>query len=78
MNGESGDVQGKTVDSWKERLLKDMKRTTSQIWTRQEYLEGPSQPWLWAKGKECEGHKRPSKEHFVTAAGMKEKPVIIW
>ena len=51
VNGELGDIQGITIDSWKERLpeiVEGYKRMTFGIWMK---LESFGRLFLWAKGK---------------------------
>ena len=84
--GESGEVQGETVDSWKEQLpqivqgyLKD------NIWNMDEtglfFCALPDRGFA-QKSRSCKGGKK-SKQRvtialFVSASGHKEKPVFIW
>ena len=83
--GESGDVEGKTVDSWKERLpqgyLKD------DIWETGLCFRALPDQGFAEKSRSCKGEKkskqRVSKQRvtialFVSASGHKEKPVFIW
>ena len=80
--GESGDVQGNTVDSWKERLaeiLKDYeKEGISNIDETGCWRAIPDQGF-GEKGKKCKGGKnskhRVTVAFLVNAAGDKEDPL---
>lgn len=77
--GESGDVHGVTVDSWKERLCKKdiLNMDESGVFWRALPNSGFGQ-----KGKECKGGKKSKHRltvaFFVSASGVKEKPIVIW
>ena len=86
MCGESGDVQGSTIDSWKERLPEIVSGYTKEnIYnvdeTRVFWRALPSKGF-GEKGKGCKGGKqskhRITVAFFVSAAGVKEKPIFIW
>ena len=84
--GESGEVRGQTVDSWKERLPEIL-----QGYKKEDILNLDETGCFWRalpnrglgqKGKECKGGKqskhRLTVTFIVSAAGKKEKPVCIW
>ena len=86
ISGESGDVQGPTVDSWKERLPELVAG-----YTRDDIRNIDETGLFWKalpdrgfgmKGKECKGGKKSKQRFtvafFVTASGKKETPVVIW
>ena len=83
VSGESGNVSGDSVRSWKERLpeiLKGYKKEdiynldeTGCFWWDSGFEE---------RGKKCKGGKK-SKHRFTiafmaSASGTKEKPIVIW
>lgn len=84
--GESGDVQGKTVDSWKERLPEIVKGyKIEDIWNMDEsgvFWRALPDKGFGQKGKECKGGKKSKQRitvaFFVSAAGVKEKLIVIW
>ncbi len=84
--GESGDVQGATVDSWKERLPELIGCYTKEnVWNMDEtgvFWRALPDSGFGQKGKECKGGKRSKQRitvaFFVNAAGGKEKPIVIW
>ena len=84
--GESGDVQGQTVDSWMERLPEIVEGyRKDDIWNMDEtgvFWKALPNRGFGQKGKECKGGKNSKQRitvaFFVTAAGTKEKPVVIW
>ena len=84
--GESGDVQGETFDSWKERLPEFVKAySKDDIWNMDEtglFFRALPERGFAQKSQSCKGGKK-SKQRvtialFVSAAGHKEKPVYIW
>ena len=86
MSGESGDVQGPTVESWKERLLEIITGyARDDIWNMDEtglFRKALPDRGFGVKEKECKGGKKSKLRFtiafFVTASGKKEKPVVIW
>ena len=86
ISGESGDVQGPTVDSWRERLPEIVAGyARDDIWNIDETgLLWKALPDLGfgVKGKECRGGRKSKQRFtvafFVTASGKKERPVVIW
>ena len=89
VSGESGDVSGATVDSWKERLPHILEGYSAQdIWNLDE--TGCFWRALPDKGfgqrtnlKECKGGKKSKQRMTVTfivnAAGASEAmPIVIW
>ena len=84
--GESGDVQGPTVVSWKERLPELLSGFASDdIWNIDEtglFWKALPDQGFGVKGKACKGGKKAKERFtvafFVTAAGKKEKPIVIW
>ena len=86
ISGESGDVQGPTVDSWKERLPElTAGYARDDIWNIDEtglFWKALPDRGFGLKGKECKGGKKTKQRFtvafFVTASGKKEKPIVIW
>ena len=85
--GESGDVQGQTVDSWKERLPEIVRGYRKEdVWNMEEtgvFLEGITESWLCTVGNGLQGRQEEqAASHngffFCFAAGTKETPVAIW
>ena len=84
--GESGDVSGATITSWKERLPEILRGYDEEnIFNLDEtgcfWRALPSHGFS-ERGKKCHGGKT-SKQRFtiaflVNAAGAKEKPIVIW
>ena len=86
IRGESGDVRGDTVTSWKERLPE-----TLQGYAKEDIYNLDETGCFWRalpirgfgeKGKKCEGGKK-SKQRFtiaflVNAAGEKKAQIVIW
>ena len=80
--GESGDVQGSTIDSWKERLPEIVSGYTKEnIYNMDEtgvFWRALPSKGFGEKGKGCKGGKqskhRITVAFFVSAAGVKEKP----
>ena len=86
ISGESGDVSGATVDSWKERLPEICEKyTPERIWNMDEtgcFWKALPDKGLGQFKKACKGGKksklRVTVAFFVNAAGKKEKPVVIY
>ena len=86
VNGESADVRGETVDSWKERLPEIVEGYAKEdIWNMDEtgvFWQALPDRGFGQKGKQCYGGKKSRKRVtvalFVSAAGTKEKPILIW
>ena len=83
--GESGDVEGATVESWKERLPEIVQGyEKDDIWNMDEtgllwralpdkgFGQNPS------SAKEGKNETAANRCIFVTASGRKEKPIVIW
>ncbi len=69
---------GVTVDSWKERLPELITGYAKEdVWNMDETDSG-----FGRIGKECKGGKKSKQRitvaFFVSAAGNKEKPIVIW
>ena len=84
--GESGEVQGKTADSWKERLPQIVQGySKDNIWNMDEtglFSHALPDRGFAQKSRSCKGGKK-SKQRvtialFVSASLHKEKPVFIW
>ena len=84
--GESGDVRGETVESWKERLPEIVHGYNKEnIWNMDEtglFFKALPDRGFGQKSKHCKGGKK-SKHRvtiacFVNASGGKEKPIFIW
>ena len=86
VNRESADVSGDTVDSWKERLPEIVKDYDKEnIWNMDEagvFWQALPDRGFGQKGKQCIGGKKSKKRmtvaFFVSVAGVKEKPILIW
>ena len=86
ISGESGDVQGPTVDSWRERLPEIVAGyARDDIWNIDEtglFWKALPDHGFGVKGKECRGGRKSKQQFtvafFVTASGKKERPVVIW
>ena len=86
ISGESGDVQGPTVDSWRERLPELVAGyARDDIWNIDEtglFWKAFPDHGFGVKGKECRGGRKSKQRFtvafFVTASGKKERPVVIW
>ena len=86
VSGESGDVQGATVDSWKERLPEIVQGySKDDIWNMDEtgvFWQALPDCGFGQRGKKCKGGKKSKQiitiAFFVTAVGSKERPVVIW
>ena len=86
VSGESGDVSGATVDSWKEQLPEVLQGYAKRdIWNLDEtgvFWKALPERGFVQKGRSCKGGKK-SKQRFTiafiaNADGGKEKPVVIW
>ena len=86
-SGESGEVKGTTVDSWRDRIPEIVAGYNAQsIWNMDEtgcFWRALPDKGLAQKGKACKGGKkckqRVTVAFFVNAAGGKEgKPIVIW
>ena len=84
--GESGDVRGEIVTSWKERLPEILDSYRKEdIYNLDEtgcFWRALPSCGFGEKGKECKSGKK-SKHRFiiaflVNAAGEKETPIVIW
>ena len=76
------DVRGETVDSWKERLPEIIQGYAKEdIWNMDEagvFWQALPEHGFGQKWKQCEGDDlRMTVAFFVTAAGTKERPVLI-
>ena len=86
ISGESGDVEGPTVDSWLERLPElVIGYAQNDIWNMDEtglFWKALPDRGFGVKGKQCRGGKKSKQRFtvafFVTASGKKEKPIVIW
>lgn len=87
VSGESGDVSGATVDSWKERLPHILEGyRTEDIWNLDEtgcFWKALPDKGFGQRAKECKGGKKSKQRMAVTlivnAAGAREvMPIIIW
>ena len=85
--GESGDVSGETVQSWKERLPEILSKYSKEdIWNIDEsgvFWQALPESGFAQKGRQCHGGKKSKKRvtvaFFVSASGWKDpKPIIIW
>ena len=84
--GESGDVQGETVESWKERLPEILNGYSKEIMWNMDatgvFWRALPNRGFGVKGKDCRGGKKNKQRitvaFFVSAAGTKEKPVVVW
>ena len=85
ISGESGEVSGATVESWKERLPEILHGyAPAHTWNMDEtgcYWKSLPTTGFAEKGKACKGGKaskvRVTIAFFVNALGEKEKPVVI-
>ena len=83
--GDSGEVQGETVDSWKERLPEIVQGySKDNIWNMDEtglFFHALPDRSFAQKSRSCKGGKkseyRVAIALFVSASGHKEKPVFI-
>ena len=83
--GESGDVQGETVESWKERLPRIVHGYEKEdVWNMDETgtcWRALPDCGFGQKGKSCKGGKKASRKsqlHFCICIRSKNKPVVIW
>ncbi len=84
--GESGDVQGVTIDSWKERLPELVRGySKNDIWNMDEtglFFRALPDHGFAQKSRSCMGGKKSKQRvtiaFFVSASGHKEKSVFIW
>ena len=84
VNGESADVQGETVDSWKKRLPEIVNGYAKDIWNTNKtgmFWQDLPDRGYGQKGKECYGNKksktRVTVAFCVSAAGTKENSILI-
>ncbi len=86
VSGESGDVSGETVDSWKERLPELVQGYKSEdIWNIDEtgcfWMALPDRGFA-QKGAKCNGGKKAKQTLTVAlmcnAAGGKGEAIVIW
>ena len=87
VSGESGDVSGTTISSWKERLPEIIAGYTPRdVWNIDEtgcFWRALPEKGFGKKGQECKGGKksrhRATIAFVVNAAGQSEcVPVVIW
>ena len=87
VSGESGDVSGQTVDSWKEKLPEIVSSYSKEdIWNMDEsvvFWQALPENGFGQKGKQCHGGKKSKMRitlaFFVSAAEKTElKPIVIW
>ena len=86
INGESGEVSGATVDSWKERLPELLQGYASEnIWNLDEtacFWRALPDHGFCQKGIQCKGGKKAKQRITVAlianAAGGKETAIVIW
>lgn len=84
--GESGDVRGETVESWKERLPEIVQGYEKEdVWNMDEtgiFWRALPDRGFGQKSRSCKGGKKSKQRitvaFFVSASGQKEKPVVIW
>lgn len=86
INGESGEVSGVTVDTWKERLPELLQGYSAEnIWNLDEtgcfWCTLPENGFR-TKGSKCRGGKK-AKQRFTIALivnvdGEKETPIVVW
>ncbi len=84
--GESGDGQGVTIDSWKERLPELVRGySKNDIWNMDEtglFFRALPDHGFAQKSRSCMGGKKSKQRvtiaFFVSASGHKEKSVFIW
>ena len=86
VEGESGQVQTETVESWMERLKELCKGYKPEdIWNEDKtgcfFCALPDKS-LAEEGRRCKGGKKPKLQmtvaFFVNAKGEKEEPIVIW
>ena len=86
--GESAEVRGDTVQSWKERITEIIEGYSAEnIWNIDEtgcFWRALPEKGLGQRGKSCKDGKKSKQRltiaFFVNAAGSKEgmKPIVIW
>ena len=85
ISGESGDVRGDTVESWKERLPELLRGFSREdIWNLDEtgcFWKALPDRGFGQKGKRCKGGKKSKQRvtvaFIINAAGGKETPIVI-
>ena len=85
-SGESGDVSGATVNSWKERLPDILQRYSAKdIWNLDETMFWQALPdkGFNQQAKACKGGKQSKQwitvTFIVNAVGASEaEPIVIW
>ena len=83
ISGESGDVEGTTVDSWKERLPEIVRGyDKDNIWNMDEtglFRQALPDKGFAQRSKQCKGGKKSKQRltvaFFVNAAGRKKSPL---
>ena len=81
---ESGDVQGETVESWKERLLEIARGCSSDdVWYMDEtgifWRALPDRGFGKKKSRSCKGGEKCKQRITVASVSRyKERPVGIW
>ncbi len=73
--GESGDVRGETVQSWKERLPEILRGYSKDIWNIDKagvFWRALPETGFGQKGKACRGGKK-SKQRIILLKLMEEK-----
>ena len=86
VSGESGDVSGQTVESWKERLPELLQGYEAKnIWNLDEtgcFWRAMPESGFGEKGSKCHGGKKAKQRLTIAlianAAGEKETPIVIW
>ena len=86
VSGESGDVSGQTVDSWKERLPELLQGYKSvDVWNLDEtscFWSALPDRGFAQKGSQCKGGKKAKQRITVAlianACGGREKAIVIW
>ena len=86
INGESGEVSGVTVESWKERVPELLQKYASEnIWNLDEtgcFWRALPDHGFGKKGSQCKGGKKAKQRVTVAlianAAGGKEAAIVVW
>ena len=86
INGESGDVAGETITSWKERIPELLRGYSAEnVWNIDEtgcFWRALPEHGFGRKGSECKGGKKSKQRltiaFMVNAAGEKESAIVIW
>ena len=86
ISGESGDVRGETVDSWKERIPELLQGYSSEnIWNLDEtacFWKALPDHGFGKRGSQCKGGKKVKQRVTIAlianADGEKEAAVVIW